>query len=133
MNFEEDAEAITDTNESDSSNNRNHSIKYSKWVAVNGKSRKVMVSLPFSDVLEILKKKINELKYHFFCQKWTVQKSITIWSFKCPRMQSFCTLTTPKNMRTSNKLTASQCTLDTHHSLFSRLLLILDWMRKRRR
>ena len=66
MNFEEDAEASTDTNESDSSNNNNHSIKYSKWVAVNGKSRKVMVSLPFSDVLEILKKKINELKYHFF-------------------------------------------------------------------
>ena len=35
-------------------------------MAINGKSSKVMVSLPLSDVLETVKEKINELKYHLF-------------------------------------------------------------------
>ena len=35
-------------------------------MAINGKASKVMVYLPFNEVLEILKEKINELKYHLF-------------------------------------------------------------------
>ena len=33
---------------------------------INGKSSKAIVSLPFSEVLETVKEKINELKYHPF-------------------------------------------------------------------
>ena len=61
-NFEEDVESSTDTDESDSSNGGNHSMKYYKWMTVSGKICKVMVLLPFSDVLETVKETINELK-----------------------------------------------------------------------
>ena len=63
--FEEVVESSTATDESDSSNSRNHSIKY-KWMTINGKASKDMVSLAFSDILETVKEKINELKYHLY-------------------------------------------------------------------
>ena len=62
-NFEGHVESSTDTDESDSSNSGNHSIKYYKWMTINGKASNVMVFLPFSDVLETVKEKTNELKY----------------------------------------------------------------------
>ena len=65
-NFEEDVESSTDTDELDSLNSGNHSIKYYKWMTINGKASKVMVSLLFNDALETVKEKINELKYHLF-------------------------------------------------------------------
>ena len=63
-NFEEDVASSADIDELDSSNSRNHSIKYYKWMPINGKASRVMVLLPFSDSLETVKEKINELKYH---------------------------------------------------------------------
>ena len=65
-NFEKNFESSTDTDESDSSNSGNHFIKYDQWMTINGKASKVMVSLPFSDVLETAKEKINKFKYHPF-------------------------------------------------------------------
>ena len=35
-------------------------------MTINGKASKVTVLLPFSDVLETVKEKINELQYHLF-------------------------------------------------------------------
>ena len=64
-NVEENVESSTDIDESDSSNSGNYSIKY-KWMTINGKFSKAMVSLPFSDILETVKEKVNELKYHPF-------------------------------------------------------------------
>ena len=68
-NFEEDVESSADTDESDSSNRGNHSIIYYKWMTINGKTSKVIVSLSFSDVLGTVKEKINELKYHALREK----------------------------------------------------------------
>ena len=56
-NFEDDVESSIDTDESDSSNTGNHSIKYYKWMAINGKASKVLVSLPYSDVLETVSRR----------------------------------------------------------------------------
>ena len=41
-NFEEDVESSTDTDESDSSNSRNQSTKYYKWMMINGKANKAI-------------------------------------------------------------------------------------------
>ena len=65
-NFEEDVESSVDTDESDSSNSGNRSIKYYKWMTISGKASKVLVPLHYSDVLKTLTQKINELKYHLF-------------------------------------------------------------------
>ena len=64
--FEDYVESSKDTDESNSSNSRSHSIKYYKWMEINEKASEFMVLLPFSDVLETVEKKINELKYHLF-------------------------------------------------------------------
>ena len=64
--FEDYVESSKDTDESNSSNSRSHSIKYYKWMEINEKASEFMVLLPFSDVLETVEKKINELKHHLF-------------------------------------------------------------------
>ena len=56
-NFEDDVESSIDTDESDSSNTGNHSIKYYKWMAINGIASKVLVSLPYSDVSETVRRR----------------------------------------------------------------------------
>ena len=37
-------------------------------MTINGKSSKVIVTLPFSDILETVKDKINNLKYHYLSE-----------------------------------------------------------------
>ena len=64
--FEDYVESSKDTDESNSSNSRSHSIKYYKWMEINEKASEFMVLLPFRDVLETVEKKINELKHHLF-------------------------------------------------------------------
>lgn len=65
-NFEDYVESSKDTDESNSSNSRSHSIIYYKWMKINEKASKFMVLWPFSDVLETVEEKINELKHHLF-------------------------------------------------------------------
>ena len=65
-NFQENVESSADIDESDSSNPGDHSTKCYKWMTINEKASKVMVSFPFGDILETLKETFNELKYHLF-------------------------------------------------------------------
>ena len=65
-NFEDYVEPSKDTDESNSSNSRGHSIIYHKWMKINEKASKFMVLLPFSDVLETVEEKINKLKHRLF-------------------------------------------------------------------
>ena len=52
-NIEVDVESSTDNDESDSSNSGKHSIKYYKWMTINGKASKAMVLLPFGDIWQL--------------------------------------------------------------------------------
>ena len=135
-NFEEDVESSIDTDESDSSNSGNHSIKYYKWMTINGKTSKVLVSLPYIDVLETVTQKIKEVKYHLFVRNEQFYNTFynrnehiyNSLSYNYTRMQFFGTLTSRKIMRTRKKVSVSQLTLGTHHSVFSLMLLTLCWM-----
>ena len=68
-NFEEGVESSTDTDESDSSNSGSHSIKYYKWITINGKASKVMVSLPLSEVFVNCKGEDERVKVSSIFQK----------------------------------------------------------------
>ena len=83
-------------------------------MTINGKASKVMVPLPFSDVLETAKEKINKFKYHPFVRN----KQYRIYNNLKLQMTGntiFLYVDNVEIIRIRSKVSVSQLTLGTHH------------------